>query len=88
MGARKFHTGKTGAWHEVCICLPKDNAMSAKEVSYFVFHINNPGDDPLPKPGPEWPPVEPTPTPPTTDPVPTVPPVTGFHFPFFPHLLN
>jgi hypothetical protein len=53
--------------------------MSAKTVSYFVLHMNEPGD-PSPKPRPEWPPVEPAPMPPTTDPVPTVPPVTSQQF--------
>jgi len=73
------------AWHEVCDYLPKDNTMSA--TSYFVFHLD-PIQNSSPKPGPEWPPVEPAPVPPTTDPVPTVPPVTGVHFPFYSFLLN
>jgi hypothetical protein len=53
--------------------------MSGNRDSYFVLHLNGPGD-PSPKPGPEWPPVEPTPIPPVTDPVPSVPPVTGYFF--------
>lgn len=81
------HSQAKKAWHEVCNYLPKDNTMSAKTDSYFVFHMDVP-NDPAPKPGPEWPPVEPTPTPPTTDPVPTVPPVTGFHFQYYSYMLN
>jgi hypothetical protein len=75
------------AWHEVCNYQYKDNTMSANPSSYFVFQLAVP-DNPSPKPGPEWPPVEPSPVPPTTDPIPTVPPVTGFHFPFYSFLLN
>jgi hypothetical protein len=75
------------AWHEVCDYLPKDNTMPVNTSSYFVFHIVS-LNDPSPKPGPEWPPVEPTPIPPTTDPVPTVPPVTGVHFSFYSFMLN
>jgi hypothetical protein len=53
--------------------------MSVNRDSYFVLHLNEPGD-PSPKPRPEWPPVEPAPIPPVTDPVPSVPPVTGYFF--------
>jgi len=59
--------------------------MSA--TSYFVFHLGR-IENSSPKPGPEWPPVEPTPLPPTTDPVPTVPPVISCHFLFYSFLLN
>jgi hypothetical protein len=61
--------------------------MAVNSDAYFVFHLSSP-DNPSPKPGPEWPPVEPTPIPPTTDPVPTVPPVTGVQFQFFSFMLN
>jgi hypothetical protein len=61
--------------------------MSANTNSYFTFHITA-AEDELPKPGPEWPPVEPSPIPPTTDPVPTVPPVTGVHFQYNSFVLN
>jgi hypothetical protein len=73
--------------HEVCNYLPKDNTMSANTTSYFAFHIAAAGDD-SPKPGPEWPPIEPSPIPPTTDPFPTVPPVTGAHFQLYFFMLN
>lgn len=53
--------------------------MSINAGSYFFFHLDGPGD-PLPKPKPEWPPVEPTPKPPETEPAPQVPPVTSQHF--------
>jgi hypothetical protein len=59
--------------------------MSANTSSYFVFHLDGPE---IPKPAPEWPPVEPTPIPPTTEPVPTVPPVTAMHFQFYSFTLN
>ena len=75
------------AWHEVCIYLSKDNAMSAIPNSFFVFHIDV-REMSAPKPAPEWPPVEPAPVPPTTDPVPVVPPVTGVHFEFYSFMLN
>ena len=65
----------------------KDNTMSANTGSYFVFQIATP-DDPVPKPMPEWPPVEPTPVPPTTEPPSTVPPVTSLFFQGYSFMLN
>jgi hypothetical protein len=75
------------AWHEVCICIHKDNTMYSNTTSYFVFQLAKAGSA-SPNPPPEMPPVEPTPIPPVTDPVPTVPPVHGMHFLFYSFGLN
>ena len=86
MGNRNDHDSQK-AWHEVCNYLYKDNTMAGKSGSYFVFRLAK-SKDTSPKPGPEWPPVEPTPIPPVTDPVPTVPPVIAVHFQFYSFMLN